>query len=358
MRKPITQTAAALSPPTAAERAEAARAGLGAGAAEAHGAYMAAWPALTQIELRDPASGTAPAPDTTPAPDTAPAPEAVTIAAWNLERCKRIGPSAALLRAAGADIVLATEMDWGMARSGQHHTTRDLAEALGMGYVYGVEFVELGTGDAYETGLFADVPNSHGLHGNAILSRLPLRGAALVPLDDGGAWYTASPKGDGQLRVGGRMAMAAQVDLAGGPVTLAAAHYESESTPQSRAAQSARLMAALDALYGDGPAVVGGDLNTAALVGLTPGQVLAATPEPSFAQFASGGYGWRGLNTGAPTTRAAPGKPVRYPLLRLDWLFARGVLGHSPRDWPAIGARGEYLSDHELITARFEHPAP
>ena len=52
------------------------------------------------------------------------------------------------------------------------------------------------------------------------------------------------------------------------------------------------------------------------------------------------------------TTRAAPGKPVRYPLKKRDWLFVRGVSASNPAIIPAISDRGDYLSDHELITAQ------
>ncbi|MBT7205226.1 MAG: hypothetical protein HN867_17330 [Deltaproteobacteria bacterium] len=66
---------------------------------------------------------------------------------------------------------MATEVDWGMARSKHRHTTKELAERLGWGYAFRVEFVELGLGDPPETAEFNGVPNEHGLHGNAILSR-------------------------------------------------------------------------------------------------------------------------------------------------------------------------------------------
>lgn len=336
MRKPITFAVPAMQPPTAEERAEAKRHG---GSQSHNDQYQSSWPCLTTIEAAPPAA-------------TLPLPASLTVAAWNIERCKRVEDSAELIRASGADVVLATEMDWGMARSGQRHTTRDLAALLGFGYVFGVEFVELGTGDPYETGLFADVPNDHGLHGNAILSRYPLENPALIPIDDGGAWYVGAPKGDGQFRVGGRMAMAARL----GPLTLVAVHYESESDADGRETQTGRLLDEVRALYGDGPTVIGGDLNTRSLTdqGMDSSAILAAPEqaEPAFARFAAAGFDWKTTNTGAFTTRAAPGKTVRYPLKVLDWLFVRGAAASQPRVYPALSARGEYLSDHELITAR------
>ncbi|KAJ56247.1 hypothetical protein ACMU_10875 [Actibacterium mucosum KCTC 23349] len=340
MRKPITQTVDQLQMPDAALRVTATDAG---GDAAAHAGYLRDWPCLNSVEYR--------AGDDT-------AEQALTIAAWNIERCKRVEDAAALIAQTGADIVLATEMDLGMARSSQRHTTRDLADALGMGYAFGVEFVELGLGDPFETETHTGQTNLHGLHGNAILSRFPLSNVAVIPVADEGYWFATSPKGDGQYRVGGRMAIAAQVDLPGGPLTLAAVHYESEDDATGRAAQTQVMLRAMQTLYGDGPCVIGGDLNTKdfGAARMTGPEILAAPQpvEPSFAHFAAAGFDWRGANTGAPTTRAAPGRPVRYPLNRLDWLFTRGVTSSSPFVHAAVSERGEYLSDHELIGTRIE----
>ena len=330
----VRQTVPAMIPPSPEQRAEAAAAG---GSMTAHDGFMAAWPCLSSLETSDP-------PAATPG-------DQITLAAWNIERCKRVEESAALLRTSGADIVLATEMDLGMARSGQRHTTRDLAEALGFGYVFGVEFVELGPGDAYETEMAAGQGNDHGLHGNAILSRFPIADPALIPLDTGGAWFAQSPKGDGQYRVGGRNAIAARLDTPAGPVTLASVHYESESDAEGRAAQTERLLSGLAGSFGDGACVIGGDLNTAALAGLT-GAACIADPqsrEPSFAAFARAGFDWDRSNAPDFTTRAAPGRTVRYPLKRLDWILTRGVEASAPRTLPAICQQGGYLSDHEAI---------
>lgn len=338
MRDPITNVVDAIQPPTAEQRHEATQAG---GDAGAHARYLRDWPCMNTLEYRA-------------GPDRAE--QSMTIAAWNIERCKRVADSAAVISATGADIVLATEMDLGMARSGQHHTTRDLANALGMGFAFGVEFVELGLGDRFETETHAGQQNAAGLHGNAILSRFPLRNIAVIPVAPAGYWFAQSPKGDGQYRVGGRMAIAAQIDTPNGPLTLAAVHYESEDDAAGRAAQTSVLLSTLRARYGDGPCVIAGDLNTKdfGAACMTGAEILSdpAPTEPSFGHFANAGFNWRAANTGAPTTRAAPGRPVRYPLNRLDWIFTRGVTCASPFVHAAVSERGAYLSDHELIGTR------
>ena len=73
-------------------------------------------------------------------------PRELRVAAWNLERGRFPVHAAGVLSHYGADVALLTELDVGMARSDQHHTARQLAATLEHGYVYAVEFVELGLG--------------------------------------------------------------------------------------------------------------------------------------------------------------------------------------------------------------------
>ena len=41
-----------------------------------------------------------------------------------------------------ADIVVLNEVDWGLKRTGYRNVAKELADAMGMNYAYGVEFVE------------------------------------------------------------------------------------------------------------------------------------------------------------------------------------------------------------------------
>jgi endonuclease/exonuclease/phosphatase family metal-dependent hydrolase len=336
MRKRVTALTGAIRSPSVEERAAAAAEG---GSRSVHDRLMADWPALNEIELRKP-----------PAPP--PLPEQLTVTAWNIERCKWVEPSAGVIAGSDADIVLATEMDIGMARSSQRNSVADLASSLGLGYAYGVEFVELGHGDPRETHDCAGQTNIHGLHGNAILSRWPLADVSILPLDDGGEWFVRAPKGDGQHRVGGRMAMAARIDTPNGRMTLVSVHYESESTPESRADQTARLLDQIETYYGSGPCIIGGDLNTKGFLdcGASPEDMMAFPErfEPSFSRFADAGFDWRHCNCGRATTRLHPFDPPK-PLKTLDWLFARKLATREPFTAPALSEDGDTISDHDLI---------
>ena len=110
------------------------------------------------------------------------APKTLRIGAWNLERCKYPDASVALLHEAGVDIVLVSEMDYGMARSGNINTTRYVAQRFGAGYAFAVEFVELGLGNDQEMALFKGQTNSHGYHGNAIISKVEFRNPDVIAI--------------------------------------------------------------------------------------------------------------------------------------------------------------------------------
>ena len=275
------------------------------------------------------------------------------IAAWNAERLKYAAPSAALLNALDADIVLLSETDVGMARSGNRHTTADLAAALGMGYAYGVEFVELGLGDAREQAWHQGQRNAVGLHGNAILTRLPLQDLVLIRLDAGGRWFADRPNGGGnQRRLGGRMALAGRVGTDAGDLVVVSLHLESDSDANDRAQQMTRLLAALNARYGAARMVIGGDCNTAEFPAGDDSRIWAdrcEAYEPLFEVMREAGFDWRDANDMAPTQRQRPdGRPLP-PFHRIDWLFTRGVAASAARTIAAVDDKGAAISDHDAL---------
>ncbi len=272
------------------------------------------------------------------------------VAAWNAERLKHAEPSAALVAGALADILLLTETDNGMARSGNRHTTADLAAALGMSYVYGVEFVELGLGDDRERAWHEGETNRVGFHGNALLSRLPISDVALIRLDDGAVWWLRAAKG--QRRLGWRMAIAARIESPAGPLLAVVVHLESKSDPADRADQVARLLRTIDRLAEGLPVVIGGDFNTKALpAGGAAWWADPAEHEPLFTHMAAAGFDWRAANTREVTMRTLPDGKPQPPFHRLDWLFTRGLDAGDPATIPAVDGKGDAISDHDLIAA-------
>ncbi|MBB5703960.1 endonuclease/exonuclease/phosphatase family metal-dependent hydrolase [Ochrobactrum daejeonense] len=272
--------------------------------------------------------------------------ETLLVAAWNAERLKYREASAERIQATGADIVLLSEADIGMARSGNRHTVADLARDLGMSYAYGVEFVEMGLGDSREREWHRNEANAVGFHGNAILTRLPMLDVTLIRLDDGGVWWSDAM--DGQGRFGYRMAIAARLQTEAGSLAAVAAHLESKSDATDRARQTARLLEAVDRFAGDLPVVIGGDFNTNAL----PEQCRDPLGfEPLFNVLAEHGYDWERANDFALTQRTRPDGTPTPPFARLDWLFTRNIGASNPRTIAAIDETNAAISDHELVIA-------
>ena len=275
-------------------------------------------------------------------------PREITAAAWNMERCLFPEASADHLAPYAPGIVLLSEVDYGMSRTGQRNTTADMAARLGMHYAYGVEFFELGLGGPTERKYCQDAFNTLGFHGNAILSAVPFDRATLIRLDDHGHWFTpdqnaADPE---QPRLGGRMAVAAVVPTEAGPLCVASTHLESNADAAHRGAQFDRLMDALDAFAPGMPVVIGGDLNT--------GNHLPPDfdwrQETLFDAGRARGYRWD-LTPEGVTTRASLITPHQTRRMKLDWFATRDVAGQAGPLLEAVGPDGTPLSDHECVLA-------
>ena len=198
-----------------------------------------------------------------------------------------------------ADIVVLNEVDWGVKRTNYRNVARELAGAMRMNYVFGVEFVEvdpltLGT-ETLEGETSADKPKmienlavdksrTLGLHGTAILSRFPLRNSRIVRfVNQGHDWYLDEKGGVSKLeegkrkgaklvfgekimrevRRGGRMMVVADISdpsIPGGAVTVVATHLEAKAKPSERLKQLEEVLSEIKST--DHPVILAGDMNT------------------------------------------------------------------------------------------------
>jgi endonuclease/exonuclease/phosphatase family metal-dependent hydrolase len=269
--------------------------------------------------------------------------------AANLERGRRLDDWVTLLTAAGPDVILISEADGGMARSGNRYVARELADRLGMAFAFAVEFVELFLGGEDERAeLPPDAANEFGVHGGAVLSRFPLERPTAVRFEFDGDWYADASR---EPRVGGRCAVAATV----GDLVVVAPHLESHGGPRGRARQMGDLLDLMEPYAAGRPVIVGGDLNTHTVdmsgreeVGgaLTPERFRDPVDhEPLFAEAAERGYEWSTANLDEPTHRTSRGRGD----LNLDWFFIRGLTATEPELIAALAPDGTPLSDHDLI---------
>jgi endonuclease/exonuclease/phosphatase family metal-dependent hydrolase len=306
-------------------------------------------PILHGVEVREPA-----------APRKAGSPARIVF--WNAERLKYLDGSIRMLTATPADVLVLCELDVGMARTGNKHTVTALADALGAGYVFGTEFVELGLGDLREQAAFAGQANVSGLHGAGFVSRCRLGRPALVRLETSGRWFDGAFH---ERRVGGRIAMLAELDVGGTPVVLVTAHYESHTDTADRLLQTQVMLDAIDAYAPGKPVLIGGDFNTStftleqkrdeahvarALAGDPDRLVSPERYEPMFALLQDRGYEWETCNVlKAGTQRTRPDGTPMPPFGKIDWLFSRGLVCTDPAVLPAVDSDGVAVSDHEAL---------
>jgi endonuclease/exonuclease/phosphatase family metal-dependent hydrolase len=154
---------------------------------------------------------------------------------------------------AGTDLLLLSEVDVGLGRSSNRNVARELAEALGMSYAFGVSYLAL-TDDFGDEA--AGRENTLALSGAAILSRHPIVRVENVDLPELRDKFHSSEK-----RLGKKRALLAEIALADGPLVVAACHLDSNASPAQRARQLAGVLDSVDR-SGVSRALVGGDFNT------------------------------------------------------------------------------------------------
>ncbi|EOS64546.1 endonuclease/exonuclease/phosphatase family protein [Oscillibacter sp. 1-3] len=297
-------------------------------------------------------------------PDTAPG--ALGVLMFNMERGVHLEEIQDFLRDCldiqPLDLILANELDDGCARSGNKNTARELAQALGLNYAWGLEFIEL-----------VNDENGKGFHGNAVFSRWPIRRAGVIRLPEQYNWYF-----DRQRRIGGRLAVFAELDVGGRPLGAVSIHLENRTHGEGRRAQMETILKAVERELPDMPVILGGDLNTNTFDGRDKEDIgdIAGSPElrrrclEDVFQFeellpmaVEAGYE---IVPGEPRlTRRKPLPGGDFLPLRLDWILLKGASAEESRmvstaredlvyarPGSALAAfTGAELSDHNAVWA-------
>jgi endonuclease/exonuclease/phosphatase family metal-dependent hydrolase len=179
--------------------------------------------------------------------------------AWNIERGSRLDEIIHVLREdrlmSRSDVLLLTELDYGMARSGNRHVAREIAEALGMSYAFAPCYVNLSKGSGLESG--AEGENALALHGNAVLSRWPIRRAFSVALPNGKDKMKGREK-----RLGNQRAVICDVEHHAGLFRAVSLHLDAHSSQRHRRRQMSVVLDFIETLEPRVPVLIGGDWNT------------------------------------------------------------------------------------------------
>ena len=331
--------------------------------------------------------------------------DVVRATAWNVERGIQLDGIVRALRGhpvlSRSDVLLLTEVDYGMARTANRHVAREIAESLGLEYVFAPCYLALNKGAGVEAEVEGE--NTLALHGNALMSVHPLHRAHSLALPNGKDKMRGREK-----RLGSQRAVIADVEHPLGMFRAVTLHMDAHSTQRHRHRQMSLLLDHLESLEPSLPVLIGGDWNTTThnarralysilgygrrvLMGVR--QVVSNHyPHPErwferhlFREIEKRGYNYRDLNVDGGCTlhysiedlaanknmgEWIPGWCfwfINWALereggrcsLKLDWFTGRGirvdldVADHGPAILTSVGEGEAPLSDHDPIVLGF-----
>jgi endonuclease/exonuclease/phosphatase family metal-dependent hydrolase len=242
-------------------------------------------------------------------------PSSVTVVDWNIDRGQQLQGVMDFLASRNADVLILQEADLNARRTHRLNIAEEIARKLQMNYVFGREFQELVQGsDA-----------SPAYHGQATLSKWPILNPRLIRFSRQShfwqpRWYLPRME-PFQERLGGRIALVAEINVAGSKLLTYNLHLESRGNDALRVSQIEEVVsdaarqdtACQDAACQDTqrPIVIAGDFN------------LDASKSAAALALARAGF------QDAMETRRAPTTPARNlfePGRQIDWAFIRGPI--------------------------------
>ena len=222
---------------------------------------------------------------------------------WNIDRGLKLPAIIDFLADTNADVFILQEVDINAHRTHGLNIAREIARKLRLNYVFGREFVELTQG----------TKTSPAYHGQATLSRWKISNPRLIRFQRQSDFWKPrwfKPKLQTfQERLGGRVALAAEINSAEAATLCYNLHLESRSNDELRSAQLNEVLE--DSAKHDSacPVILAGDLNLNA-------------SKPGIA----GALDRAGFRDAVPTARLAT-TPARHLLEAgrpIDWAFVRG----------------------------------
>ncbi len=189
---------------------------------------------------------------------TAPGTDNIRVLAWNIERGIRFEGILDVLRnhekLIDKDVLLLTELDYGMARSGNRFVAQEIARELKLNYAFAPVYVPLQKGSGVESDMEGD--NTKSIHGLAMFSRYPMKNVHAVPLPNGKDKMWGKEKRLGYLR-----ALFADIDHPSGEFRAVTVHLDAHCSRAHRHRQIKIILDHLDTLP-PLPVIIGGDWNT------------------------------------------------------------------------------------------------
>jgi endonuclease/exonuclease/phosphatase family metal-dependent hydrolase len=248
-------------------------------------------------------------------------PDCIRIVSWNINRGLQLQRIIEFLETAKADLVLLQESDINARRTHHLNIAKEISQKLEMNYVFGREFQELTQGSR----------TSPAYHGQATLARWPLSGARIIRFRRQSKfwhphWFLPEI-GPFQERLGGRLALVVEANIAGKAMVAYNLHLESKGDDDLRCAQLGETLDDARRYDAKLPIVLAGDFNLNVSEGAGATALSQAQFQDAFA------------NHRVPTTPHSFLEKGRI----IDWIFTRGPARSSePRVHRSVSASDHY----------------
>src|SRR3954470_4720981 len=184
--------------------------------------------------------------------------DSVKALAWNIERGTQFNGIREALKnnpkLKDRDLFLLTELDYGMARSGNRFVAKELADALQLNFAFAPVYIALQKGSGVEE--FAEGENENSIHGLAMFSRYPMKNVHAIPLPNGKDKMWGKEKRIGHLR-----ALIAEIEHPAGAFRAVTIHLDAHCSREHRRLQMKIILDHLSTLS-PLPTLIGGDWNT------------------------------------------------------------------------------------------------
>jgi endonuclease/exonuclease/phosphatase family metal-dependent hydrolase len=237
------------------------------------------------------------------------APKSLRIVDWNIERGQRLQGITDFLVGVNADILILQEVDLNARRTHHLNIAETIARKLEMNYVFGREFQELAQGSK----------DSPAYHGQATLSKWPISKPRLIRFSRQSQFWQPHwflPKIEPfQERLGGRIALVAEINVSGRKLVTYNLHLESRGNDALRISQLGEVLSDATCYDAKCPVIVAGDLNLDASKAAVALQLTRA--------------GFQDAVSSPRSTPTTPAHGLFEGRRRIDWAFIRGPLRAS-----------------------------
>jgi len=232
-------------------------------------------------------------------------PRSLRIVDWNIDRGQQLKGVIDFLGSTNADILILQEADLNARRTHRLNIAQEIARKLEMDYVFGCEFQELVQGSK----------SSPAYHGQATLSKWPISNPRLIRFSRQSNFWQPHwflPRIEPfQERLGGRIALVTEINVAGSKLVTYNLHLESRGSDELRLSQIEEVLS--DVAWQDSqcPTLIAGDFN------------LDASQDAAARAFLTAGFQDA---ISAPRTPTTPSRRLFEPGRQIDWAFIRGPI--------------------------------